>query len=270
MNLRLLRRSAILDQDTIPAPMRGTYELKAGIWGRIRVREGRLKLRFLESGRETILDPEADGVMRPRQPCRIELLGPVRFEIAYFGESLARQGEAPREEGDLIQPVTAEAAAALTAARVPWKMGPPGLDEEVVKRVVDDFYAKIRSDALLAPVFDAAIPEERWPHHLGIMYDFWSSMLLGTGRYDGRPLPKHMTLPGLCDDHFVRWLALFRETVEAICLPETAALFVDRAERVAQSFRLSLAFHRGEDTTAIVPLRAGEIAPRDGLVQAGS
>lgn len=263
--------SAVFDQDTIPAPMRGTYELKTGIWGRIRVREGRLKLHLLESGRETMLDSEADGMMRPRQPCRIELLGPVRFDIAYFGESLA-QDDVP-QENDLIQAVAAEKAAALAAARVPWKMGPPGLDEEVVKRVVDDFYAKIRSDSLLAPIFDAAIPEERWPHHLRIMYDFWSSMLLGTGRYDGRPLPKHMTLPGLCDDHFVRWLALFRETVEAICLPPTAALFVDRAERVAQSFRLSLAFQRGEDTTAIVPLRAGEpgeAAPRDRLVRTGT
>lgn len=135
---------------------------------------------------------------------------------------------------------------------------PPGLDEAGVVRVVDDFYDKVRADDVLAPVFDAAIAPEDWPHHLGQMYDFWSSMLLGTGRYEGRPMPKHLAIPGLADVHFVRWLALFKATVETQCAPETAALFIDRAERIAQSFRLALAFQRGEDTTGVVPLRAGE------------
>lgn len=139
----------------------------------------------------------------------------------------------------------------------PRKTAPPGLDEAGVVRVVDSFYDRVRADALLGPVFEARIAPEHWPHHLNNMYDFWSALLLGSGRYDGRPLPKHLAIGELGDRHFVRWLALFKQTVEELCLPPTAALFIDRAERVAQSFRLAMAFHRGEDTLGIAPLRAG-------------
>jgi hemoglobin len=133
---------------------------------------------------------------------------------------------------------------------------PAGLDEAMVGRVVDAFYAAIRRDDVVGPVFEAAIAADAWPRHLGKMKDFWSSMLLGTARYDGRPLPAHLALPGLGEAHFARWLALFRATAEAECAPDVAALFVDRAERVAHSFRLALAFHRGEDTLAVTRLSA--------------
>ena len=133
---------------------------------------------------------------------------------------------------------------------------PAGLDEATIKAVVEDFYGKARRDGLLGPVFNAAIAEAQWPQHLAAIGDFWSSMLLGTGRYHGRPMPVHLALGGLNDAHFVRWLALFRQTVEPICTPEIALLFIDRAERVANSFRLGMAVQRGEDSSAIVPMRA--------------
>lgn len=133
---------------------------------------------------------------------------------------------------------------------------PADLDEALIGAVVDAFYAKARVDPLLGPIFTRAISDADWRRHLDLIADFWSSMLLATRRYNGRPMPKHLALDGLQDVHFVRWLALFRQTVEPLCSPATAALFIDRAERVAQSFRLSLAFQRGEDTNAVVPLKA--------------
>jgi hemoglobin len=133
---------------------------------------------------------------------------------------------------------------------------PHGLDDEMVRRVVDDFYAKARRDPLIGPIFNTAIPEAEWPRHLVIIADFWSAMLLGTGRYKGSQMPKHLSLPGLADVHFQRWLGLFRETVDQICNEDVAALFVDRAERIAHSFRISIATHRGEDSLNIEVLRA--------------
>ena len=133
---------------------------------------------------------------------------------------------------------------------------PHGLDDELVRRVVDDFYAKARRDPLIGPIFNSAIPEADWPRHLAIITDFWSSMLLGTGRYKGSPMPQHLSLPGLADVHFQRWLRLFRQTAEQICSEDVAALFVDRAERIAHSFRISIAIHRGEDSLKIEVLRA--------------
>lgn len=135
---------------------------------------------------------------------------------------------------------------------------PAELDEAMVAAVVHDFYARVRADDLIGPVFNRIIPEERWPHHLDLIADFWSSMLLGTGRYMGRPMPKHLAIPELSDAHFARWLRLFRETAETQCPPDIAALFVDRAERIAFSFRLRIAQFRGEDSIAMQPQRAGE------------
>lgn len=146
-------------------------------------------------------------------------------------------------------------------AAAPRRMLPTGrlvpheLDEALIAQVVDTFYARVREDELLWPVFDAAIAEADWPRHLQTMRDFWSSMLLGTGRYEGRPMPKHIAIPGLVTEHFVHWLTLFGQVVTELCPPEIAALFINRAERIAQSFRLGIAFHRGEDSTSITPLR---------------
>ncbi len=132
----------------------------------------------------------------------------------------------------------------------------PPLDEAGVVRVVDAFYESVRADALLNPIFSAAIAEDHWPQHLAAMYDFWSAMMLGTRRYSGRPLPKHMALPGLNDAHFARWLELFHETTRRLTRPEEAAVFMARAMTVAQNFRMALAYRRGEDPDALPPLAA--------------
>jgi hemoglobin len=134
---------------------------------------------------------------------------------------------------------------------------PDGLDEALVRTVVDDFYGKARRDPVIGPIFNRVITDAEWPAHLDTIARFWSSMLLGTGTYGGRPMPKHLAIPDLADKHFERWLALFRETVEATCPPAVAALFLDRAERIAHSFRLGLAQYRGQDSLRIDIMRAG-------------
>lgn len=149
----------------------------------------------------------------------------------------------------------------MTGARLhrSGRLIPAGLDEAMVRAVVDDFYGKARLDPVIGPVFNAAIADGEWPEHLALIADFWSSMLLGTGRYAGRPMPKHMALPGLADVHFLRWLSLFRDTVDQLCPPAVAALFIDRAERVAHSFRIGLAMRHGEDSTGVDIIRVAAL-----------
>lgn len=137
--------------------------------------------------------------------------------------------------------------------RVGWDI-PEGLDETMIRAVVDRFYADARHDPVIGPIFNRVIAPEAWPHHLDLIADFWSSMLLGTGRYNGRPMPKHIAIDDLGDAHFMRWLALFRRTVEDLCPPEIAALFVERSERIGNSFRMNIALRRGQDITAMAPL----------------
>src|SRR3546814_9134761 len=81
--------------------------------------------------------------------------------------------------------------------------------------------------------------------------DFWSSVLLMTGRYDGRPMPAHIRIRvaegmGLDQAHFDRWFGLFRDTVRELCPPGAAALFEDRARRIAASLLQGVQFARGE------------------------
>lgn len=140
---------------------------------------------------------------------------------------------------------------------------PEGLDEAMIRAVVDRFYALAREDAVIGPVFRGAVPDDRWQAHLDTIVDFWSSMLIGTGRYNGRPMPKHLALPDLNDAHFRRWLALFRYTVDEICPPPIASLFVDRSERVANSFRINIRMRRGEDVLHLRPLEREPYEGRD-------
>lgn len=137
--------------------------------------------------------------------------------------------------------------------RVGWDT-PAGLDEAMVRAVVERFYAEARRDPVIGPVFNSRIAPEAWPHHLDTITDFWSSMLLGTGRYFGRPMPKHMAIPELSDAHFMRWLALFRMTAEQVCPPDIAQLFIERSERIGNSFRMNIAMRRGQDITRMGPL----------------
>jgi hemoglobin len=105
--------------------------------------------------------------------------------------------------------------------------------EEDVARLVHTFYAKVREDARLAPIFDAHVRD--WDHHLGKMVDFWSSALRGTARYRGTPMPKHAALPGLESALFQRWLELFRETTAEIGNEPMRARADELAGRIAES-----------------------------------
>ena len=132
----------------------------------------------------------------------------------------------------------------------------PGIDEERIHALVHGFYGAVRADDLIGPVFLGRIQPERWPVHLDKMCAFWSSVLLRTSRYDGRPLRPHLLMPELSDAHFQRWLALFRATARQVFEPDTAPVVIGFAERIAQSFRMSIAFHRGEDAAGLKPLPA--------------
>lgn len=119
-----------------------------------------------------------------------------------------------------------------------------GVTEPMIHGLVHNFYARVRADDLLGPIFNGAIDD--WDHHLEKLCAFWSSVTLMTGRYKGAPMKVHAELPDISAEHFERWLALFRETAGDLCPPDAAALFIDRAERIAQSLELGIAVHRGQ------------------------
>ena len=116
------------------------------------------------------------------------------------------------------------------------------ISEEQIRGLVDAFYVKIRADPQLAPIFARAIPGD-WGPHLSKMYDFWSSVMLTSGRYRGSPVAVHQRVEGLEIGLFDRWLALFGQTCDEMFDRETAELFRSRAARIAESLKLAL-FYR--------------------------
>jgi hemoglobin len=119
-----------------------------------------------------------------------------------------------------------------------------GVTEPMIETLVRTFYARVRRDPLIGPIFNGAIHD--WDAHLAKLCDFWSSVTLMTGRYKGTPMRVHAELPGITREHFLRWLALFQATALTTCPAAAADLFVDRASRIAESLQMGIALHRGE------------------------
>ena len=130
-----------------------------------------------------------------------------------------------------------EAAAARRNLLVQDAIERTGITEEMIGELVTRFYGRVREDELLGPVF--AIVQD-WDDHLGKLKNFWSSVVLMTGRYQGQPMRAHMPLK-LVGDHFDRWLDLFERTAREVCPPAAAALFIDKARRIADSFEMASA-----------------------------
>jgi len=141
----------------------------------------------------------------------------------------------------------------LRGATVDETVRQTGIDEPMIRRLVDTFYRRVRGDPVLGPIFDERVAD--WDEHLATMRRFWSSVALMTGAYHGEPMQHHAPLP-VSGAHFDRWLRLFRETAAAVCPPAAAALFVERAGRIARSLEMGIAVSRGQ------LLRTGErLAP---------
>ena len=104
-----------------------------------------------------------------------------------------------------------------------------------VELLVNSFYEKVNKDSLLAPVF----AHVHWPEHLPVMYQFWSSMLLGEQSYQGNPFQKHMNLK-IGAEHFNRWVELFLLTVDEHFIGEKAIEVKARAQHIANVFQYKM------------------------------
>ena len=117
-----------------------------------------------------------------------------------------------------------------------------GVDDEFVARMVDLFYARIRSDEVLGPIFEAHVAD--WAPHLESMNRFWRSILFSSGEFNGNPMLKHVVIPDLHREEFARWLDLFDATLTKIGSAEARALVMERARSVANSLLNAVVVHR--------------------------
>ena len=115
---------------------------------------------------------------------------------------------------------------------------------EDIKLLVDEFYIKVRKDALLANVFNTIL-RDNWLEHLEKMYGFWQTVLFHEVAYRGNPFAHHVNLPAQ-EEHFNRWLFLFTETVDENFRGDKALEAKMRANKIAEMFQFKIKQFHGE------------------------
>lgn len=115
------------------------------------------------------------------------------------------------------------------------------ISEAQIARLVPAFYALVRADVLIGPVFENAVL--RWDDHFATLANFWSSVMLTSGRYKGNPMAAYMKhLAAITPAMFDRWLALWAQvTTETLPAP-IAATLQGKAARIADSLKQALYF----------------------------
>ncbi|AHF16941.1 group III truncated hemoglobin [Niabella soli] len=121
---------------------------------------------------------------------------------------------------------------------------------EDIRQLVDNFYAKVRVNELIGPIFDGVI-KDRWPEHLEKMYRFWQTVLLETHTYFGSPFPPHARLP-IDQEHFTIWLRLWHETIDEFFSGDIADEAKWRSNKMAAMFLSKIEYYRGSATTPLV------------------
>ena len=119
-----------------------------------------------------------------------------------------------------------------------------GIDDIVIGALVDRFYARVRDDGMLGPIFAQHVAD--WSHHLPRMKDFWASIMIESGRYNGRPMQTHIALGILDETHFARWLSLWDDAVvQTVPDMVVADRFRAAAQRIANSLLTGVLVQRG-------------------------
>ncbi|QKR98509.1 group III truncated hemoglobin [Sphingomonas sp. CL5.1] len=118
---------------------------------------------------------------------------------------------------------------------------PAEIEEAALERLIPLFYARVREDDELGPVFNDAIAD--WPEHLDKLVAFWSSVMLTSGRYKGNPMMAHIKhIRRITPELFDRWLALWKATTDEVMPPAAAAALQAKAARISESLQLGMFF----------------------------
>ena len=84
---------------------------------------------------------------------------------------------------------------------------------EGISRLVKWFYARVRFDEELEPIFRAHVPV--WSTHLTVLIEFWVRMTGGTSNYSGSLAGSHRPLE-LKPRHFAAWLRWWDRTCDEV------------------------------------------------------
>lgn len=110
-------------------------------------------------------------------------------------------------------------------------------NKDDLKILVDAFYEKVKTDAVIGYLF-TEVAVVNWQKHLPRMYDFWDNILFHTGNFNGNPMLKHRMLDQkstLTEAHFRHWTKLWKKTVDDLFEGEKANEIKIRANNIAKA-----------------------------------
>jgi hemoglobin len=111
-------------------------------------------------------------------------------------------------------------------------MGP--IDRTQLEQLVHDFYASVRRDPELGPIFERIVGDH-WGPHLARMVEFWCTVMLNSHTFKGNVFGKHMALEGIRPGHFLRWLTLWNEHTAERFAGDTLERLQDTARGIARN-----------------------------------
>ena len=122
-------------------------------------------------------------------------------------------------------------------------------NREDIKLLVVSFYAKIRTDAVLGPIFNQIVID--WEPHLELLTDFWETQLFLKRKYFGNPVTAHQEVDDkmqhtITPEHFGLWMNLWFATIDELFEGETAYIAKNRAQKMSTMLYLKIYEHRRE------------------------
>jgi hemoglobin len=111
--------------------------------------------------------------------------------------------------------------------------------------LVSTFYAKIKLDSFIGPIFLEAIPENEWESHLEKLTDFWETNLFFVRNFKGNPMKAHKDLDAqfnhtIEQKHFGKWLEMWFTTVNELFSGTKAYEAKERARNIASILFLKM------------------------------
>lgn len=114
--------------------------------------------------------------------------------------------------------------------------------QDDINKLVDCFYAEVRTNKILGPIFNQIIGLN-WDRHLSVMYKFWGSIAFGNHLYSGNPMQKHLALNRIIplqEKEFNEWLFLFHSITDNLYSGPNANLIKTRAKEIAKVMQIKI------------------------------
>jgi hemoglobin len=114
---------------------------------------------------------------------------------------------------------------------------------EDITSLIHTFYAEVREDKLLGPIFNTMIKD--WDQHLNLLVDFWETNLFFIKKYTGNPLDAHVKADKLNDYqineyHFGIWLNLWFKNIDSLFEGDHAQLAKNRARNMSTFMNMEI------------------------------